>query len=115
MRLKKQISLVAIITVGFWVFTTAALGFADSSGAEEGGGAASLVIVSPSGRQMSTRELMLHGALATLGFAAIAGGLALAETKTSRRRRRRGKAIEESAVPIAPEKAPLRREGLGLP
>jgi hypothetical protein len=100
MRLKKQISLVAIITVGFWMFTTAAVGFADSSGAEEGVGAASLVTVSPSGREMGTRELMLHGTVATLGLAALAGGLALLEKKTSRRRRRRQSLPKESAVPF---------------
>jgi len=100
MRLKKQISLVAIITLGFWVFTTAAVGFADSSGAAQGVGAASLVTVSPSGREMGTRELMLHGTLATLGLAAIAGGLVLLEKKTSRRRRRRQMLRKESAVPF---------------
>jgi hypothetical protein len=99
MPLKKQISLVAIITVGFWVFTTSALKFADSSGVEAGGGAPSLVTVSPSGREMSTRELMLHGMLATLSFAAIAAGMALRERKTSRRRRGREKALQESAGP----------------
>jgi hypothetical protein len=98
MRLKKQISLVAIITVGFWVFTTAALGFAESNGAEEGVGAASMVMVSPSGREMTTRELMLHGIAASLGFAAIAGGLALLERKSSLRRRRSERSFEPTVT-----------------
>jgi hypothetical protein len=100
MRLKKQISLVAIITIGFWVFTTAAIGFADSSEAEAGAGASSLVSVSPSGREMSTHELMLYGIVASLGLAAIAGGFALLERKTSRRKARHEKASEESSVPF---------------
>ena len=98
MRLRKQITLVAVIGVGFWVFTTTALGFAESSGAEEGGGASSLVTVGLSGHEMNTRELMLHGVMATLAIAAIAGGLTLLGTKAAHHRRRRHKSMGETVA-----------------
>jgi hypothetical protein len=98
MRLRKQITLVASITVGFWIFTTTALGFAESSGAEEGGGASSLVKVGLSGREMNTRDLVLHGVMATLALAAIAGGLTLLQTKGAHHRRRRHKSMGETVA-----------------
>lgn len=46
-RTKKHITLVAVVSIGFWICTTTALRFADSSEEEGGAGAPSLVSVSP--------------------------------------------------------------------
>jgi hypothetical protein len=106
MRLRKHVMLTAVVTVGFWVCTTTALRFADSSEAEGGSGAASLVAVSPWGREMNPRELMLHGLVATLALAAIAVGVVLAGGKAShlkRRHRRDGGSVVPSPVVVPPE------------
>ena len=94
-RVKKQITLSAIVASGFWICTTAALRFADSGDAESSAGVASLVSVSPWGGEMTARELMLHGVVSTLALALVAYGFVLVTKKESHRRwrtsRRSGK------------------------
>jgi hypothetical protein len=89
-RVKKRITLVAAIAIGFWVCTTTALRFADSSDSEPGNGTASLVRVNPWGGEMSARDLLIHGIVSTIALGLLAHGL-LAVVKTDSRRRR-GKA-----------------------
>lgn len=68
-------------TAGFWIVTTTAVRFADSSGAEDGAGASSLVNVSPWGHDEDPSGLLKSGLVSALGVSAIAFALA------SRRRR----------------------------
>ena len=87
-RVKKRITLVAAIAIGFWMCTTMALRFADSSDSEAGNGTASLVRVNPWGGEMSARDLMIHGVVSTIALALLAHGL-LAVVKMDSGRRRR--------------------------
>jgi hypothetical protein len=87
-RTKTHITLVAFVSIGFWICTTTALRFADSSDGEGGGGAASLVSVNPWGAEMSAGDLMIHGVISTVALALLAHGFLPIVRRDWRRARR---------------------------
>jgi SAM-dependent methyltransferase len=95
-RLQKRITLIAAIAIGFWVCTTAALRFADSSGTEDGAGATSVVTVGPRGSQEGPEEIMLGGIVSSIGGAALAIGTLKMRSRIHRVRRRRSKSLNVS-------------------
>jgi hypothetical protein len=87
MRAGKKVTLVALVSIGFWIATTTALRFADSGDADSPG-SATLVKVTPSGVEMSSREIAINGILGTLALALIAQGVVLLDRKSRGRSRR---------------------------
>ena len=101
-RVKKQITLAAAVAIGFWICTTTALRFADSSDSKGGSGAASLVSVNPWGGEMSPPDLMMHGVVSTIALALLAHGLLLVVKTDSRRRRRTSRtSVKDPASSVA--------------
>jgi hypothetical protein len=96
-RVQKRITLIAGIAIGFWVCTTTALRFADSSGTEDVAGATSVVTVGPRGSQEGPAEIMLGGIVATVGGAALAIGILKMRRRTHRARRRRSSSVKASS------------------
>ena len=88
-RMRRQVMLAAGVAIGFWVSTTTALRFADSSDLEPGIGSASMVSVSPWGGEMNARDLMVHGVVSALALGLIGYGLLLSTQKESDHRHRR--------------------------
>ena len=90
-RKRRQVMLAAGVAIGFWVTTTTALRFADSSDLETGIGSASMVSVSPWGGEMNARDLMVHGVTSALAFALIGYGVLLGlHSQREHSRRHRG-------------------------
>lgn len=67
----RKVGLLCAVTVAFWVCTTTAVRFADSSGTEDGAGATSLVNVSPWGHNEDPSGLMVSGILSAVGLSAL--------------------------------------------
>jgi hypothetical protein len=67
----RRVVLLAAITMGFWIVTTTAVRFADSSGTEDGAGATSLVSVSPWGQDEDPSALLTSGFISALSISAI--------------------------------------------
>jgi hypothetical protein len=70
----RRITLLCVITIGFWIVTTTAVRFADSSGTEDGAGASSLVSVSPWGHDEDPAALLVSGFISAVGISAIVLG-----------------------------------------
>jgi hypothetical protein len=70
-----RVVLLCAATTGFWIVTTTAVRFADSSGAEDGAGATSLVSVSPWGPEADPSSLLKSGLLAAIGVTAVMFGI----------------------------------------
>jgi hypothetical protein len=67
----KRIGLLCAVVSGFWICTTTAFRFADSSGTENGAGATSTVNVSPWGHDEDPSALLTSGLICALGVSAL--------------------------------------------
>ena len=74
-HLTSRVLLLCAATGGFWIVTTTAVRFADSSGSEDGAGAASLVTVSPWGNEADPSSLLTSGLIAAIGVSAVVFGV----------------------------------------
>jgi hypothetical protein len=69
--MRRRVVLLCGVTAGFWVCTTTAVRFADSSGTEDGAGATSLVNVSPWGHNEDPSGLMVSGIVSAIALSAL--------------------------------------------